>query len=36
MRTLNMEEFEAFIARPENRDRQFELIDGHMVEKADC
>lgn len=28
------DEFEEFIARPENRDRHFELIDGTIVEKA--
>jgi Uma2 family endonuclease len=28
------EEFEAFIERPENRDRLFELIDGEIVEKV--
>ncbi|MBL8152751.1 MAG: Uma2 family endonuclease [Anaerolineae bacterium] len=33
-RSLSMDEFEAFIARPENRDRQLELIDGQIVEKA--
>jgi Uma2 family endonuclease len=29
-----VDEFEEFIARPENRDRHFELIDGVIVEKA--
>jgi len=28
-----VEEFEAFLARPENEDRLFELIDGEIVEK---
>lgn len=31
---FTIEEFEAFIALPENRDRYFELIDGEFVEKA--
>jgi Uma2 family endonuclease len=29
-----VDEFEEFIAKPENRDRHFELIDGVIVEKA--
>jgi hypothetical protein len=29
-----VEEFEAFIQRPENADRLFELIDGEIVEKV--
>lgn len=29
-----VDEFEEFIARPENRDRHFELIDGVIVEKT--
>lgn len=29
-----VDEFEDFIARPENRDRHFELIEGVIVEKA--
>jgi Uma2 family endonuclease len=28
------EEFEQFLARPENRDRLFELIQGEIVEKT--
>ena len=28
-----LDEFEAFTTRPENRDRQFELINGEIVEK---
>jgi Uma2 family endonuclease len=30
---IDADEFEQFIARPENRDRNFELIDGVIVEK---
>jgi Uma2 family endonuclease len=30
---VTVREFEDFIARPENRDRLFELIDGEIVEK---
>jgi Uma2 family endonuclease len=30
---VTVEAFEQFIARPENRDRLFELIDGEIVEK---
>ena len=30
---IAVDDFEAFIARPENRDRNFELIDGEIVEK---
>lgn len=30
---MTVEEFEAFLALPENRDRNFELIDGEIVEK---
>ncbi|MBC6936619.1 MAG: Uma2 family endonuclease [Chloroflexi bacterium] len=33
-KTYTVDEFEDFIARPENRDRHFELIDGAIVEKA--
>lgn len=33
-KTYTLEEFEAFIRRPENRDRHFELINGAIVEKA--
>jgi Uma2 family endonuclease len=33
-RTYTVEEFEAFIARPENADRLFELIHGEIVEKV--
>jgi Uma2 family endonuclease len=33
-KTYTIAEFEAFIARPENRDRSFELIHGLIVEKA--
>lgn len=33
-KTVTVDEFEAFIGRPENRDRHFELIDGTIVEKA--
>lgn len=29
-----VEDFEAFLALPENRDRRFELIDGEFVEKT--
>lgn len=29
----SIEEFEAFIALPENADRRFELIDGEVIEK---
>ena len=32
-RTCTLEEFEEFIALPENADRRFELIDGELVEK---
>lgn len=32
-RLHTVKEFEAFIARPENEDRLFELIDGEIVEK---
>ena len=31
---ITAEEFEAFLARPENQDRNFELIDGVIMEKA--
>lgn len=31
---ITTEEFEAFIERPENTDRLFELIDGEIVEKV--
>jgi Uma2 family endonuclease len=31
---IDADEFEQFIARPENRDRNFELIDGVIVEKT--
>ncbi len=30
---VTVEAFETFIARPDNRDRRFELIDGEIVEK---
>lgn len=30
---IGVDEFETFIARPENRDRRFELIQGEIVEK---
>ncbi len=30
---MTADEFEAFIARPENADRRFELINGEIVEK---
>lgn len=33
-KTYTVDEFEDFIARPENRDRHFELIDGAIVKKA--
>lgn len=33
-RTYTIEEFEQFIALPENADRRFELIDGEIVEKV--
>lgn len=33
-RTYTVEAFEAFISKPENRDRHFELIDGAIMEKA--
>lgn len=29
-----VEEFDEFIARPENRDRLFELLRGEIVEKV--
>ena len=29
-----VEEFEVYVARPENRDRHFELINGEIVEKS--
>jgi len=32
-RLYTVQEFEAFIAQPENSDRLFELIDGEIVEK---
>lgn len=32
--TYTIEEFEQFIALPENDDRRFELIDGEIVEKV--
>ncbi len=32
-KTYTVEEFERFIARPENADRLFELINGEIVEK---
>jgi Uma2 family endonuclease len=31
---ITADEFEAFLAQPENQDRNFELIDGVIVEKA--
>jgi Uma2 family endonuclease len=31
---VTIEEFEAFIARPENRERRFELVNGRIVEKV--
>lgn len=31
--SITVDEFEAFITRPENRDRLFELIEGEIVEK---
>jgi Uma2 family endonuclease len=31
---LTVQEFDAFIALPENRDRRFELIDGEIIEKT--
>lgn len=31
---VTADEFETFLARPENQDRNFELIDGIIVEKA--
>ena len=34
MSLVTADEFERFIARPENQDRNFELIDGVIVEKA--
>jgi Uma2 family endonuclease len=33
-RLHTVEEFEQFLAAPENRQRRFELIDGEMIEKA--
>ncbi len=33
-RLYTVDEFEEFIARPENRDRLFELINGEIVEKV--
>ena len=33
-KTYTIEQFEAFLRDPENRDRHFELIDGAIVEKA--
>lgn len=30
---LTLDEYHAFIDRPENQDRIFELIDGELVEK---
>ena len=33
-REYTLDEFEAFIALPENADRRFELIDGEIVEKV--
>jgi Uma2 family endonuclease len=33
-RLMTADEFEAFIAQPEQRDRNYELIDGIIVEKA--
>jgi Uma2 family endonuclease len=33
-RTYTVDEFEAFIAQPENHDRNFELVNGELVEKA--
>ncbi len=30
---MTVDEFEQFIARPENRDRNFELINGEIIEK---
>ena len=33
-RSYTIEEFDAFIALPENADRRFELIDGEIVEKT--
>jgi Uma2 family endonuclease len=32
--TMTIDEFEQFLTLPENRDRNFELIDGSIVEKA--
>ncbi len=32
-KTYTIEEFERFLALPENADRLFELIDGEIVEK---
>ncbi len=32
--TYTVDEFEDYIARPENRDRHFELVHGEIVEKA--
>lgn len=32
-RSYTIEEFDEFIALPENADRRFELIDGEIVEK---
>ena len=32
-RRYTVEEFEAFIAKAENVDRLFELIDGEIIEK---
>ncbi|MCK6578291.1 MAG: Uma2 family endonuclease [Anaerolineae bacterium] len=31
---ISIDQFEAFLARPENRDRRFELIDGEISEKT--
>lgn len=33
-KSYTIEEFEEFIARPENGDRVFELIHGEIVEKV--
>jgi Uma2 family endonuclease len=34
VKMYSVDEFEVFIAQPDNRDRNFELIDGVIVEKA--
>ena len=33
-RLHTVDEFDEFVARPENRDRLFELINGEIVEKV--